>query len=315
MFKDYYEILGVDPKATSEEIKSAYREQAFQYHPDRNPNNSEAKKKFLEISEAYRVLNDPIERKKFHHRYLSKTAPSRKPEITSYELTRQKRSARYGRGRYSPRVRYRGSTYKGPVRSTKKKARRPNYYRVDEEDTLAKNIFSEKYREELEMRAREQELGYSWYSRVMASVAVMAIIFCMGLVLDYYLPRKVESTIVLSQYQVPWSFSAPGLINVSTENCRFRLGRAYASWVPAGKQVKVARTIFSRTPVLVTTQFYAQERQLETSGGVYGGLTFYLIFIVILLGITTLYFRQYTMMASYTGTAIILLSLIILTSL
>lgn len=56
--RDYYEILGVQRGATDQEIKSAYRKLALQYHPDRNPNNPDAEEKFKECSEAYAVLAD-----------------------------------------------------------------------------------------------------------------------------------------------------------------------------------------------------------------------------------------------------------------
>jgi molecular chaperone DnaJ len=56
--RDYYEVLGVARAASDQEIKSAYRKLALQFHPDRNPNNPDAEEKFKECSEAYAVLAD-----------------------------------------------------------------------------------------------------------------------------------------------------------------------------------------------------------------------------------------------------------------
>ncbi len=64
-FKEYYKILGVDKKASAEEIKKAYRVLALKYHPDKNPNNKIAEEKFKEINEANQVLSDVEKRKKF----------------------------------------------------------------------------------------------------------------------------------------------------------------------------------------------------------------------------------------------------------
>ena len=63
--RDYYEVLGVDKSASADQIKSAYRKLAMKWHPDRNPDNPEAKDKFSEISEAYEVLSNPDKRAKY----------------------------------------------------------------------------------------------------------------------------------------------------------------------------------------------------------------------------------------------------------
>ena len=60
--KDYYEILGVGPDASADEIKKAYRKVAMKYHPDRNPDDKKAEAKFKECTEAYEVLSDEKKR-------------------------------------------------------------------------------------------------------------------------------------------------------------------------------------------------------------------------------------------------------------
>jgi molecular chaperone DnaJ len=62
---DYYKVLGVDKKASADEIKKAYRKLARQYHPDRNPGDEKAEERFKEISQAYDVLGDPEKRKQY----------------------------------------------------------------------------------------------------------------------------------------------------------------------------------------------------------------------------------------------------------
>ena len=64
-FVDYYKILGVDKNASQEEIKKAYRKLARKLHPDLNPNDKEAHKKFQQVNEANEVLSDPEKRKKY----------------------------------------------------------------------------------------------------------------------------------------------------------------------------------------------------------------------------------------------------------
>jgi molecular chaperone DnaJ len=63
--RDYYEVLGVPKTGTPQELKSAYRKLALQFHPDKNPGNPEAEEKFKEATEAYEVLSDPEKRTRY----------------------------------------------------------------------------------------------------------------------------------------------------------------------------------------------------------------------------------------------------------
>lgn len=63
--KDLYEILNVNKDATQDEIKKAYRNLAKKYHPDLNPNDSEAEQKFKEVNGAYEILSDPEKRERY----------------------------------------------------------------------------------------------------------------------------------------------------------------------------------------------------------------------------------------------------------
>ena len=64
-YKDYYKILGVERKASADDIRSAYRKLAMQYHPDKNPGDKKAEDKFKEINEAYQVLSDEQKRARY----------------------------------------------------------------------------------------------------------------------------------------------------------------------------------------------------------------------------------------------------------
>src|SRR3984957_15552986 len=59
---EYYEFLGVSRDCNDQELKTAYRKLAMQFHPDRNPNNPAAEERFKQASEAYQVLSDPDKR-------------------------------------------------------------------------------------------------------------------------------------------------------------------------------------------------------------------------------------------------------------
>jgi molecular chaperone DnaJ len=79
---DYYEVLGVPRDVGDQDLKTAYRKQAMQFHPDRNPNNPQAEEKFKLCSEAYQVLSDPEKRAaydRYGHAAFSGGAPGGNP--------------------------------------------------------------------------------------------------------------------------------------------------------------------------------------------------------------------------------------------
>ncbi|NJK56017.1 MAG: DnaJ domain-containing protein [Pleurocapsa sp. SU_5_0] len=64
-FKDYYQVLGINKNASSDEIKQAYRKLARKYHPDLNSGDKNAEARFKEVNEAQEVLSDPDKRRKY----------------------------------------------------------------------------------------------------------------------------------------------------------------------------------------------------------------------------------------------------------
>jgi curved DNA-binding protein CbpA len=63
--RDYYEVLGIEPDASADEIRRAYHMLAFQCHPDRHQETEEANRKMQELNEAYAVLSNPIKRREY----------------------------------------------------------------------------------------------------------------------------------------------------------------------------------------------------------------------------------------------------------
>lgn len=98
-FIDYYSILGVERKATADDIKKAYRKLARKFHPDVNPNNPEAHSKFQQINEANEVLSDPEKRKKYDE-YGENWKHGEEYEKARYQQSRNGGFADFGDGNF-----------------------------------------------------------------------------------------------------------------------------------------------------------------------------------------------------------------------
>jgi tetratricopeptide (TPR) repeat protein len=114
--QDYYEILGVSRQADVQTIKSAFKKLAFQYHPDRNPDNFQAEEKFKQINEAYQTLSDSYEKSlydlKLSGLYSRNAIPTYAPDQpppseTQRQQTYQRRPYRtQSRPYYAPKYTY-----------------------------------------------------------------------------------------------------------------------------------------------------------------------------------------------------------------
>jgi curved DNA-binding protein len=101
--KDYYKILGVSRSATERELKQAYRRLARQHHPDVNPGDKSAEEKFKQINEAYEVLSDKDDRRKYDKygdqwQYAEQFEKARQQQAQGRDFSQGSRRVYYGEG-------------------------------------------------------------------------------------------------------------------------------------------------------------------------------------------------------------------------
>lgn len=149
-FIDYYSILGLPKTAGTDDIKKAYRKLARKYHPDMNPNDAEAHKKFQQINEANEVLSDPEKRKKYdaygeNWKHADQYEQARSQTGNSRSSNRQTYSGGFseddfsdffssmfgGMGRNSRSAKYRGQDYSTEIHLSLKEAYHTHHQTLD----------------------------------------------------------------------------------------------------------------------------------------------------------------------------------------
>lgn len=303
--KNYYHILGLDRQATSEEIKQAYRNLAMKYHPDRNP-EKDTHLLFLEVSEAYHTLSNKHQKIVYDSKlksFLGETMLNT-PTYQRYEQVRQKRSSRYRRTRYSRRV-----TYKGNYSRVAASGKESHSHPAGEAPPPPPEHVRAQYHAKLSRENARK--GLTAFLKVLKAVAAAAFLFCAFMLIDLHSSREVPSETILAIKALPWTFSDPGMIKVSTEHHQFKIFRSYQ------KRLRVDYPIrFMATPFLdqVTHVFIPEEEntyKIRTGEGL-KGMSYILTVILLVFAPIFIWKKMHYEAATFLGTSLILVLVILL---
>jgi len=180
---DYYEVLGIPRSASKGEIKAAYRKLAKKYHPDHNPNDSEAAKQFKLCTEAYEVLGDPQKRSLYDVGF----------EINDGEWKWQDQKRRQKEAHWQPEEWLRQEEEE---RKREERRRHPEEQKRAEEQRRAEERKQEETRRQEEKRKQKLEEARMW-----AEVDQM-IIITIGVTV--FLTLFAIMTAISTDYGFPW---------------------------------------------------------------------------------------------------------------
>ena len=298
MFKDYYQILNVDREATDEDIRKAYREMAFRYHPDRNEDPA-AHQLFIEIKEAYETLINPVARSRFNSIYDRHYNTGK----SSYVHVRTHSGSGYGRSKHRGR-RYNRRAAPNAFHAPRRPAERPAS--MGEE-----YIFADKYQTERQAEVLGSRMGYIYFAMFARIAAVLTLPLSLVPAVDYALASRADPVQIVHVHQLPWSMAEPGVLRVQTAAKTFFVHRSHWDYVQEGKYVRLKKTPIGG----YVTHVYAdsadgRELAIRPFGGLYGA-TFSLVVILMILSVATIVTRENAELASYIGTVNLLLFVII----
>ncbi|MEO1806805.1 MAG: DnaJ domain-containing protein [Bacteroidota bacterium] len=286
-FKDYYKVLSISRESTPEEIKTAYRDLALQFHPDQN-DAPEAHSRFLEISEAYQILNQPAARSKYNIRYdkyhqLGTQKNTANEGYAHLERVRRKRASRYGRSMYTQRMRYRGGTFSPSAsdREPRERTYTQSYQEAYASEAAAKAEYA--------VQNSESTLrGFRYFALIQRVIIIGIFIFAVGMVLDKYTAQKTAAETVALHKLMPWSFSTPGMIRIITDKSSFGVEKTEAPFFFKGDKIHLKKSPIGHIPVKVLVIKDGKEQELNVYGTLYAP-PFYMIWLLIGLCVLTFF--------------------------
>lgn len=302
-FKDYFSILGIEMTATEEEIKAAYRELAFQYHPDRN-DSPEAHEQFLLVGEAYHVLTNPDQRRRYLNRYQAAQPKADQERLKNalqqrQEMNRMKRSDRYRSGRYSQRVRYRGASSSSKRSSTPWENKR---------HTTPPRRPTSHSMSEIDSEVESSQIGFKYYSWLMSLIALFLILMCSGMWTDFYLTEDLGNEVVKSKKRSSEIFVAMNGMKIKTTRHAFLVHGEEARKLPKGREVTLMKSPYGNILTHVKVMEGNFEWKFKILDGPYG-VHFWMTYVVAFFSLLTIFLKNKYQSSAYVGTVNILLAL------